>query len=200
MTKEGMDITIDQIKDLREKTGAGVADAKIALEESGGDFSGALRKLRERGLKLSQARADRTAGEGWIGSYVHQTGKVGVLVEVRCETDFVSRSAAFQALVRDLALHIAAINPLYLTKEEVPEGVVAQEQDIAREQLRTQGKPEAMWENIIAGKVEKWYTDVCLLSQPFVKDETKTISDLLNEARTALGEKIEITRFVRFQI
>jgi len=193
-------ITLDQIKELRDKTGAGVADAKRALEESGGDVSGALRKLRERGLKLSRERAEKIAGEGWIGSYVHQTGKVGVLVAVCCETDFVSRSAAFQALVRDLALHIAAVNPLYLTKEQIPEEVVAQERSIAQEQLRTQGKPKAMWENIIAGKIEKWYTDVCLLSQPFVKDETKTVSDLLNEARTALGEKIEIARFVRFAI
>lgn len=195
-----MTVTLDQIKSLRDKTGAGVADAKKALEESGGDIDGALKKLRERGLKLSQTRAEKTAGEGWIGSYVHQTGKVGVLVEVRCETDFVARSEPFQILVRDLALHIAAANPMYLKKEDVPQSAVAQEAEIAKSQLAAQGKPEAMVEKIVAGKLEKWYTDVCLLSQPFVKDETKTISDLLNEARTALGEKIEITKFVRFSI
>ena len=195
-----MTITLEQIKDLRDTTGAGVADAKKALEESGGDLEGAIKKLRERGLKLSQTRAEKTAGEGWIGSYVHQTGKVGVLVEVRCETDFVARSEPFQSLVRDLALHIAAANPTYLTKEHVPDSAVAQEAEIAKSQLLAQGKPDDMIEKIVSGKLEKWYTDVCLVSQPFVKDETKTISDLLNEARTALGEKIEIARFVRFAI
>ncbi len=195
-----MTITLEQIKDLRDTTGAGVADAKKALEESGGDLEGAIKKLRERGLKLSQTRAEKTAGEGWIGSYVHQTGKVGVLVEVRCETDFVARSEPFQSLVRDLALHIAAANPTYITKEHVPDSAVAQEAEIAKSQLLAQGKPDDMIEKIVSGKLEKWYTDVCLVSQPFVKDETKTISDLLNEARTALGEKIEIARFVRFAI
>ncbi len=195
-----MEITLEQIKDLRDKSGAGVADVKRALEESSGDVAGALKKLRERGAKVSQSRADRTTGEGWVGSYVHQTGKVGVLVELRCETDFVARSQPFQDLVKELALHVAAANPRYRVKEEIPSEVIAEESDIGRTQALAQGKPEAMVDKIVAGKLEKWYTEVCLLSQPFIKDETKTISDLLNEAQTQLGEKLELRRFVRFSI
>lgn len=195
-----MAATLEQIRDLRDKTGAGVADVKRALEEAGGDVAGALRKLRERGAKVAQSRAGRTAGEGWIGSYVHQTGKVGVLVELRCETDFVARSETFQTLLKGLTLHVAAANPLYLTAEDVPEKIRAEEEGIVREQLRTQGKSGVMADKVLAGKLEKWYTEVCLLEQPFVKDETKSVGDLLAEAQASLGEKLEIARFVRFQI
>ncbi len=191
---------VDQIKELREKTGAGVTDVKRALEEASGDFALAMKKLRERGVKVSQNRAARSAQEGWIGSYVHQTGKVGVLVELRCETDFVARSGPFQALLKALALHVAAANPIYRSVEDIPQEVMVQEKEIARNLAESEGKAGSMVDKIVAGKLQKWYTEVCLLSQPFIKDETKTITDLFAEAQAQLGEKIEVGRFVRFQI
>jgi elongation factor Ts len=173
-------------------------DCKRALTECGGDLGKAEETLRKKGLAAAQKKAGRVAAEGAVGSYVHLGGKIGVLVEVNCETDFVARTDAFQALVKDLAMHVAAMAPLYVRREEVPAEVAAKEMEIARGQAREQKKPEAIVEKIAQGKVEKFYQQTCLMEQPFVKDDKKKVQDVMNEAVAKIGENIQVRRFARF--
>lgn len=195
-----MDVTAGMVKDLREKTGAGMMDCKKALTETGGNFEKAVDYLRQKGLATAAKRAGRIASEGRIGSYVHAGGKIGVMVEVNCETDFVAKTEDFQAFAKDVAMHIAASNPLYLRREDVPPEALEREREIYRLQAREAGKPEKIIEKIIEGKLEKYYSEVCLLEQPFVKDPDLTVQELLNGLIGKLGEKIEIRRFSRFQV
>jgi len=187
------------VKDLREKTGAGMMDCKKALSESAGDFTKAEEWLRKKGLSAAGKKAGRVAAEGLVGTYVH-SGKIGVLVEVNCETDFVARNEDFQALVKDIAMHIAGANPTYVRREEIPAAVLESEKEIHRTQLAAAKKPEAMWEKIIPGKLEKFYETVCLVDQYYVKDDKKKISDLITEKVAKIGENISIRRFVRYQV
>ena len=192
------EITAKMVQELREKTGAGMMDCKKALAECGGDAAKAEETLRKKGLAAAQKKAGRAASEGAVGSYVHLGGKIGVLVEVNCETDFVARNEAFQQLVKDLAMHVAAMAPLYVRREEVPAEVVQKELEIARGQAREQKKPEAIIEKIATGKVEKFYEQACLMEQPFVRDDKKKVQDVLTEAVAKIGENIQVRRFARF--
>ncbi len=192
------EVSASVVKELREKTGAGMMDCKKALTEAGGDFAKAEEVLRKKGLAAAAKKAGRAATEGAVASYIHMGGKIGVLIEVNCETDFVARTEAFQALVKDLAMQVAAANPLYVRREEVPPEVVAKEKEIAMAQMRDQKKPEAILEKIAQGKVEKYYEQVCLLDQPFVKEDKKKISEVLTEAVAKIGENIQVRRFARF--
>ncbi len=192
------EITAKMVQELREKTGAGMMDCKKALTEAGGDPARAEEALRKKGLAAAQKKAGRAASEGAVGSYVHLGGKIGTLVEVNCETDFAARNEAFQALVKDLAMQVAAMAPLYVRREEVPAEVVKREMEIARGQAREQKKPEAIVEKIATGKVEKFYEQVCLLDQPFVRDDKKKVRDVLAEAVAKIGENIQVRRFARF--
>ncbi len=185
---------------LRSQTGAPINDCQKALEESGGDMEKAVIYLRKRGEKKLLAKQDRTTGEGIIESYIHAGGRVGVLVELRCETDFVARNEVFKNLAHDVALHIAARNPQYLSPEDISEELLSTEKEIYRAQLLTEGKTEEMVEKIFPGKLEKFYEETCLLKQCFVKDDTKKIEDLLSLAVTSLGENIRIARFIRFSL
>jgi len=196
--KGSVEITAKMVQELREKTGAGMMDCKKALTEAGGDLAKAEETLRKKGLAAAQKKAGRAASEGAVGSYVHLGGKIGVLVEVNCETDFVARNEAFQGLVKDLAMHVAAMAPLYVRREEVPAEVVQKELEIARGQAREQKKPEAIIEKIATGKVEKFYEQSCLMEQPFVKDDKKRVQDVLNEAVAKIGENLQVRRFARF--
>ena len=195
-----MSVTAAMVKELREKTGAGMMDCKKALSETGGDMEKAVDWLRRKGLAVAAKRAGRTASEGQIASYIHAGGKLGVLVEVNCETDFTGRTEEFTALAHDLAMHIAASNPLCISPEDMPPEVVEREREIYRTQALEQGKPEKIVDKIVEGKLKKFYTENCLLSQPFVKDPDKTVEDLLNEMRAKTGENIQVRRFVRFQL
>ncbi|MDI6753098.1 MAG: translation elongation factor Ts [Thermodesulfobacteriota bacterium] len=195
-----MEVSASMVKDLREKTSAGMMDCKKALVESGGDFEKAVDYLRQKGLATAAKRAGRIASEGRIGSYVHAGGKIGVMVEVNCETDFVAKTDDFQIFAKDIAMHIAASNPLSLCRENVPPETLDREREIYRVQAREAGKPEKIIDKIIDGKLEKFYTEVCLLEQPFVKDPDLSVQDLLNGLIGKLGEKVEIRRFSRFQV
>jgi elongation factor Ts len=188
------------VKDLREKTGAGMMDCKKALAEAGGNFEKAVDYLRQKGLATAARRAGRVASEGQIGSYVHAGGKLGVMLEVNCETDFVAKTDDFRAFAKDIAMHIAASNPLYIQRENVPPEALEREREIYRAQAREAQKPEKIMEKIVEGKLEKFYGEVCLLEQPFIKDPDRTVQDLLNELIGKLGEKVEIRRFMRFQV
>jgi elongation factor Ts len=192
------EISAKVVAELREKTGAGMMDCKKALTEAGGDLAKAEDVLRKKGLSAAAKKTGRAATEGAVASYIHMGGKIGVLLEVNCETDFVGRTDGFQALVKDLSMHVAAAAPQYVRREEVPAEVVAKEMEIAKEQMRAQKKPEAMLEKIAAGKLEKFYSEVCLLEQPFVKDDKKKIQDVVTEAVAKIGENIQIRRFARF--
>jgi elongation factor Ts len=191
-------VSAAQVKDLREKTGAGMMDCKKALSETGGDLAKAEELLRKKGLARAQAKATRAATEGVVGSYIHMGGKIGVLVEVNCETDFVARTDAFQQLVKDISLQIAALNPSWVRREEVPADVVAKEIEIAKAQIKDGKKPEAIVEKIAQGKMEKFYEERCLLDQPFVKDDKKKVSEMLTAAVSTMGENIQVRRFARF--
>ncbi len=193
-------ITSDMVKELREKTGAGIMDCKRALQEAGGDMEKALDILKKKGIAKAEKKAAREAKEGLIGSYIHMGGKIGVLVEVNCETDFVARTQEFQQLVKDIAMQIAAMSPLYVSKEDVPQEVIEREKAIYREQALEAGKPEHVVEKIVEGKLNKFFEDVCLLEQPFIKDDSKKVKDLITEAIAKLGENIKVSRFVRFQV
>lgn len=192
-------ISPEMVKDLREKTGAGVMECKRALTECNGDFEKAIDLLRQRGLASALKKAGRTASEGLIGSYIHM-GKIGSMVEVNCETDFVARTDDFKELVKDIAMHVAAANPIYLSRENVPEEVKEREKEIYRAQITD--KPPHIVEKIIEGRLEKFYTVTCLLEQIFIKDpeERMKIKDLITEKIARLGENIVIRRFVRFQL
>jgi elongation factor Ts len=192
------EISANAVKELREKTGAGMMDCKKALAEAGGDAAKAEELLRKKGLSAAAKKAGRAASEGAVASYIHMGGKIGVLVEVNCETDFVARTDGFQALVKDIAMHIAAANPLYVKREDVPPEVVEKELDIARAQAREQKKPEPIIEKIALGKVDKYYKDVVLLEQAFVKDDKKTMKDVITDAVAKIGENIQVRRFARF--
>ncbi len=195
-----MEITAKDVKTLRERTGAGMMDCKKALMESGGDFDKAIEFLRKKGLADAAKKSGRATNEGLIGSYIHAGGKIGVLVEVNCETDFVARTEQFQALVHDIAMHIAAASPRYVSREEVPQEVIDKEREIFAAQAKESGKPEKVIERIVEGKLEKFFSEVCLLEQPFIKDTDKTVGDLVKEAVGSIKENIQVRRFARFRI
>jgi len=196
------EITSAMVKDLREKTGAGMMDCKKALQEAGGDSEKAVDWLRKKGLASAQKKAGRSATEGAVGSYIHMGGKVGVLVEVNCETDFTARNARFQELVKDLGMHIAWGNPKYVRREDVPPEVLEREKGVYRAQLLEQGKPAAMLDKIIPGKLEKFYAEQVLLDQPFFKDQEgkRTVQDEVNAAVAVIGENIQVRRFTRYAL
>lgn len=193
-------ITAKMVKELRESTGAGVLDCKQALEENNGDFEKAVVYLREKGMAAAAKRASREADEGLIGSYVHAGSRVAALVEVNCETDFVARTDEFETLVHDLAMQVVAGKPLYLAPEDVPADVVESEKAIYRAQMADSGKPENILERIIEGKLTKFYEEVCLMEQPFIKDTAITVSELVQQQNARLGENIVVRRFVRFEL
>ncbi len=192
--------TTEDIVKLRKRTNAGMMDCKNALTETDGDLDKATEWLREKGIAKAAKKADRIAAEGLVYSYIHMGGKIGVLVEINCETDFVSRSDSFVALCKDIALHIAASRPLYINESEVPTDVLNHEKEILRAQALNEGKPEAIVDKMIEGRVKKFYEEVCLLDQPFVKDPSKTIKDIVNDAILTIGEKISIRRFTRYEM
>lgn len=191
-------ITAQMVNELRGQTGAGLLDCKKALVEANGSFEEATTILRKKGAASAAKKADRAAKEGLIESYIHVGGKVGVLIEVNCETDFVARNDEFRAFVKDLCLQIAAANPAYVSREQVPEADLAKEREIATAQV--QGKPPAAVQKIVEGKIEKYYSTVCLVDQPFVKVPDKTVKDMVTEKIAKIGENIQIRRFVRFQL
>ena len=188
------------VKQLREKTGVGMMDCKAALTETKGNFEEAIDLLRKKGLSAIARRAGKTAAEGLVDSYIHIGGKIGVLLEVNCETDFVGKSTDFQAFVKDLCLQIAAANPQYVTRDEVPDGIIDHEKEIIATQAKTEGKPEKAIEKIAEGRLEKFYSEVCLLDQPFIRDQKLAIKDLLGGLSAKIGENIVIRRFIRYQL
>src|SRR5688500_1574706 len=193
-------ISAGMVKELRERTGAGMMECKKALEEAGGDMERAIDILRSKGAAKAAKRSERDVKEGAIGSYVHMGGKIGVLVEIGCETDFVSRNETFQTLVRDIAVHIAAAHPLSLSAEGIPADVVERERGVYLEQVKNEGKPEKMWDKIVEGKLNKFYKESTLLEQPYVKDPDKTVQDYVTEVAAKTGENIVVRRFVRFAL
>jgi elongation factor Ts len=194
-----MGISIEMVKDLRQQTGAGVLDCRNALEEAEGDVKAALYLLREKGLAIAARKADRQADEGLVEAYIHAGGKLGVLVELNCESDFVARTEDFRELAHDLAMQVAAADPQYVAPEDVPGDVLEQEREDQREKLG-QDKPEEVVERILEGKLHKYYSEVCLLAQPFIKDEGVAVQDLIASKIAKLGENIKVRRFVRFEL
>jgi len=194
-----MGITANEVKALREATGAGMMDCKKALQETGGDFDKAGQWLREKGIASAAKRADRAASEGAVVSYIHMKGKIGVLAEINCETDFVARCDEFQTFCRDICLQICSASPKWIERADVPESAIAVEKDIYRKQALESGKPEKVVDKIVEGKLGKWYSSVCLLEQAFVKDGDKTIEELRKELSGKVGENIVIRRFARFE-
>ena len=192
--------TTEDIVKLRKRTNAGMMDCKAALTACEGDLDKATEWLREKGIAKAAKKADRIAAEGLVYSYIHMGGKIGVLVEVNCETDFVARSDNFTNLCKDIAMHIAAANPQYLNREEVPTEALEHEKEILKQQALNEGKPANIVDKMIEGRVKKFYGEVCLMEQPFVKDPAKTITDMVNEAVLTIGEKISIRRFVRYEM
>lgn len=192
-------ITPEQVKELREQTGAGIMDCKKALVESDGDIEKAIIVLREKGLAKAAKKQNRLASEGIIESYIHGDGRIGVLVEVNCETDFVARNEEFRSFAKDIAMQIAASNPKYLSRDDVPHDVIEKEREILKTQALNEGKPEKIAEKIVDGRIEKFYEENCLLEQPFIKDPDKNISQLIMEEIAIIGENITISRFARFE-
>ena len=195
-----MQVTASLVKELRERTGAGMMDCKKALAETAGDLSKAVDYLRQKGLAAAAKKADRMATDGAIGAYVHAGGKLGVLVEINCETDFVARTAEFQSLLKDVAMQVAATNPRWVRREEVSADEFEREKVIYRQQALESGKPEKVVEMIVQGKMEKFYSEVCLLEQSFVKDPDKKVLDVVNDAIARLGENIQVRRFARYHL
>ena len=195
-----MAVSASDVKALREATGAGMMDCKKALMEADGNMEKATEILREKGLAAAAKKSGRIAAEGVVASYIHMGGRIGVLVEVNCETDFVAKTDQFQSFVRDIAMQIAASNPLYLTSEEVPQDTHEKEKEILRIQAINEGKPEKIVNNMVEGRIKKYFKEVCLLDQPFVKDPDKSISDYVKEQIAALGENITIRRFTRYEM
>jgi elongation factor Ts len=193
-------ITAEQVQELRRKTGAGIMDCKRALSECEGDTEKAITLLRKQGQARADARMSRATSEGITASYIHAGGRIGVLVEVNCETDFVARTDEFQALAHNVAMHIAAESPRYVRREEVPAEVLEQEKEIYRALAQKEGKPEKVLDRIVEGRLEKFYSEVCLLDQPYVRDDQKTVGEIVKEAIAKLGENIAVSRFVRFQV
>ncbi|MBQ7328098.1 MAG: translation elongation factor Ts [Clostridia bacterium] len=195
-----MSFTAQDVAKLRAQTGVGMMECKKALTDANGDFEKAITLLRERGLKAVDKKQGRIASEGLVASYIHMGGRIGVLVEVNCETDFVAKSDDFQNLVKDIAMQIAAANPKYVKEDEVDATELEKEKEILRAQALNEGKPAAIVDKMVEGRVKKYYEDVCLLNQAFVKDSSKTIKDVLTEATLKIGEKISVRRFVRYEL
>jgi elongation factor Ts len=195
-----MDISIELVKDLRQRTGAGVIDCKTALKEAKGDLEVAIEYLRRKGLATAAKKAGRIATEGLVSSYIHAGGKIGVLVEVNCETDFVAKTEDFQTFVKNVAMQIAAANPQFIRREEIPPDVLEKERRIYRTQALDSGKPEKVIDKIVEGKMERYYTEACLLEQTFIKDSDQTVKDVMDALITKVGENITVRRFARFQL
>ncbi|AFM26615.1 translation elongation factor Ts [Desulfomonile tiedjei] len=195
-----MQVTAQMVKELREKTGLGMMDCKKALSETAGDLDAAVDYLRKKGALKAAKREGRATSEGRIGSYIHMNGKIGVLVELNCESDFVAKTDQYAELVKDLCMHVAASSPRWISSEDVPEEVLAKEKEIYMTQAKEAGKPDKMLEKIAEGKLNKFFSEVCLLNQPFVKDPDKTVDQLIKEKIGQLGENITVGRFVRFQL
>jgi elongation factor Ts len=195
-----VDITVQMVKELRQATGAGVLDCKEALKETGGDLEQAVSYLREKGMAAAAKRSEREAEEGLIGFYIHAGNKVGGLVEVNCETDFVARTEEFQQLAHDLAMQVVAAKPAYLRREDVPSEVLEQEKAIYRAQMADSGKPENIVERIVEGKLQKFYEENCLMEQPFIKDPSVTVGELVKQKNALLGENIVLRRFARLEV
>jgi elongation factor Ts len=193
-------ITSEVVKKLRDKTGVGMMDCKKALEETNGDFEKAVEALRKKGIDVANKRSGRTASQGTIASYIHMGGKIGVLVEVNCESDFVAKGDNFNNFVKDISMQIAAANPEWVTRDEVPQKVLDKEKEILKDQALKTGKPEKVIEKIVEGKLTKFYSERCLIDQPFVKDQDRTIKQLLEELMAKTGEKCLVKRFVRYQL
>jgi elongation factor Ts len=194
------EISAGQVKELRAKTGAGMMDCKKALQDSQGDLDQAVKLLREKGLASAKKRQEKTAEQGIIEAYIHLGNQIGTILEINCETDFVARNTDFKELAHLIALQIAAVNPAYVDRESVPEEVVEAEKDIYRARCQQEGKPEKVWDRIVTGMLDKFFQDVCLLEQPFVKDPSVTVGELITQASAKLGEKIEVERFTRYQV
>jgi elongation factor Ts len=195
-----MEVSASVVKELREKTGAGMMDCKKALAETEGDVRKAIDYLRQKGLAAAAKKADRAAADGAVGAYVHPGGKIGVLVEINCETDFVARTSEFQALLKDIAMQVAAANPRYIRREDVSPAELDKEKEIYRQQALETGKPEKVTDKIVEGKIDRFYSEVCLLEQSFIKDPDKTISTVINDAIARLGENIQVRRFARYHL
>ena len=195
-----MEISAKTVKELRDRTGAGMMECKKALEEAGGEMEKAIDILRARGAAKAAKRADREAREGAVGSYVHMNGRVGVLIEVNCETDFVARNDAFQKLVKELAMHVAAMNPLAISADGIPVDQVERERAVQREVVKNEGKPETLWDKIVDGRMKKWFQEKTLLEQPFVREPDKTVAQLVQEVSAKTGENIIVRRFERFAL
>ena len=195
-----MEISAEKVKDLRQRTGAGIIDCKAALNEAKGDVEGAIEYLRRKGLATAAKKAGRIATDGLVSSYIHAGGKMGVLVEVNCETDFVARTEDFQGFVKNIAMHVAAANPQYLRREDVPAEVIEREKRIYRDQARDSGKPEKVIDKIVEGKLERFFSEVCLLEQTFIRDSDLTVREVLEATIAKVGENISIRRFARFQL
>jgi elongation factor Ts len=200
MTTKQKGITAKEVSELRQRTGAGMMDCKKALEECNGDMDAAVEALRKSGAAKAEKRAGRTASEGLVGSYIHHNGKIGVLVEVNCETDFVARTDDFKGLVKSIAEHIAAAAPVAVDRDQIPAEKIEQERRIFAEQVKQSGKPAHLVDKIVEGKIEAFYKDVCLLNQPWVRDDKKSIGELVKELSGKTGENIQVRRFTRFQI
>ncbi len=192
-------ISASMVKELRERTGVGMMDCKKALQDSNGDIDKAVELLRERGLASAAKKAGRIAAEGIVDSYIHGGGRIGVLVEVNCETDFVAKTDEFRQLVKDIAMHIAATNPRYVRREQIPQEELDKEKEILRTQALNEGKPEKIVDRMVEGRIEKYIKEICLMEQPFVKDPDKTVQDVLNEKIATIGENMSIRRFARFE-
>ena len=195
-----MEITASMVKELREMTGSGMMDCKKALVENNGDMEKAVEYLREKGLAAAAKKAGRIAAEGIVDSYIHGGGRIGVLVEVNIETDFAAKNVEFRSFVKDMAMQIAASNPQYVQREDVPQEVIEKEKEILKVQAMNEGKPENIAEKMVAGRIEKFFKEACLLEQPFIKDTDKAVQDVLNEKIAVIGEKISIRRFVRYEM
>ena len=195
-----MEITAAMVKELRSQSGAGIMECKSALKETKGDVEDAITFLRKKGLAKADKKSDRNTSEGKVGTYIHQGGKIGVMLQLNCETDFVANTPDFQELVRDVAMHIAAAKPRFATREEVTEEVLGKEREIFVHQAKESGKPENIIDTIVAGKIEKFYAENCVLEQPFVKDTNVTIGELIKQKIALLGENINLSQFARFEI
>jgi elongation factor Ts len=195
-----MEISSKQVKELRDRTGAGMMECKRALEEAKGDLEAAIDLLRSRGAAKAAKRAGRETKEGAVGSYIHMGGKIGVLVELGCETDFVARNDEFQELVRNLAMHIAAASPLAVSSDQIPEDLVERERGVFREQVRQEGKPEQLWDKIVEGKLKKYYQENTLLDQPYVRDPDMSVGQLVQQVSAKTGENIVVRRFARYAL
>jgi elongation factor Ts len=195
-----MTISAGQVKELRERTGIGMMECKKALEESNGDIEKAITVLRKKGHARAKDKMDRQAKEGAVGSYIHLNGKIGVLVEVNCESDFVARNEEFQELIKNIAMHIAAANPKYVSSEDVPQEVLDEEKDIIREQFKDSGKPPEIVEKIVQGKLSKYFQEACLLDQPYIKEDKMAVKELVTSFIAKVGENVVISRFARFEL